>query len=194
MTNEIARLAKPIAGLLLKAGMTDCTVLVSAGKVGLMRGLYAADIIPGDDRQRDLFSDMGEPLEAKIERATESWKGVDVDKFMADIRDPEEPETDIPAEPKRRTYQRNGRRMTEALMVDTHARIGKAQGYCSRCDIERSLVRLTGRTREDVRDAVNRIAERMQITCVKSNSYRYYPRSLRDKIIDMAMSDLEVTR
>lgn len=182
MTNEIARLAKPIAGLLLKAGMKDCTVLVSAGKVGLMRGLYSADIIPGDDRQRDFFSELERldpiPLSENLAYAAE-----DGDNAL-----------EHQAQPKRRTYQRNGRRMTEALIVDTHARIGKAQGYCSRCDIERSLVRLTGRTREDVRDAVNRIAERMQITCVKSNSYRYYPRSLRDKIIDMAMSALEVTR
>lgn len=179
MNNEISRLARPIAGLLLKAGMNDCTVLVSAGKVGLMRGLYAADIIPGDDCQCDLFSEL---------------ERLDPMPHLADVAEAGDNALEHQEQPKRRTYQRNGRRMTEALMVDTHARIGKAQGYCSRCDIERSLVRLTGRTREDVRDAVNRIAERMQITCVKSNSYRYYPRSLRDKIIDMAMSALEVTR
>lgn len=93
--------------------------------------------------------------------------------------------------PARRHYQRNGRRMTEALMVDTHTKVGKKQGYCNRGDIERSLVRITGRSREDVREAVNRIAERMQITCVKSRSYRYYPRSLRAKIINDATQELE---
>ena len=93
--------------------------------------------------------------------------------------------------PARRHYQRNGRRMTEALMVDTPTKVGKKQGYCNRNDIERSLVRITGRSREDVREAVNRIAERMQITCVKSRSYRYYPRSLRAKIINDATQELE---
>lgn len=94
-------------------------------------------------------------------------------------------------QPKRRTYQRNGKRMVEALLVDTHQRIGKAQGYCARSDIERSLVRLTGRSREDVREAVNRIAERMQLTCVKSRSYRYYPRALRDRIVNESREELQ---
>ena len=34
-----------------------------------------------------------EPMEEKIKRATESWKGVDVDKFMADVRGTEPEET-----------------------------------------------------------------------------------------------------
>lgn len=92
---------------------------------------------------------------------------------------------------RRRHYQRNAKRMTEALMVDTPTKVGKKQGYCNRNDIERTLVRITGRNREDVREAVNRIAERMQITCVKSRSYRYYPRSLRAKIINDATQELE---
>lgn len=93
--------------------------------------------------------------------------------------------------PARRHYQRNGKRMADALMVPTYQKVGKKQGYCNRGDIERSLVRITGRSREDVREAVNRIAERMQITCVKSRSYRYYPRSLRAKIINDACQELE---
>lgn len=93
--------------------------------------------------------------------------------------------------PARRHYQRNGKRMADALMVPTYQKVGKKQGYCNRGDIERSLVRITGRSREDVREAVNRIAERMQITCVKSRSYRYYPRSLRAKIINDATQELE---
>lgn len=94
-------------------------------------------------------------------------------------------------QPERRHYQRTAKRMTEALMVDTYTKVGKKQGYCNRGDIERTLVRITGRSREDVREAVNRIAERMQITCVKSRSYRYYPRSLRSKIINDACQELE---
>ena len=94
-------------------------------------------------------------------------------------------------QPKRRTYQRNGKRMTEAMMVDTYTKMGKAQGYCARNDIERTLARITGRSREDVREAVNRTAQAMQITCVKSRSYRYYPRSLRAKIINLAVEELE---
>jgi hypothetical protein len=83
--------------------------------------------------------------------------------------------------------------MTECLLVDTAERLGKAQGFCARNDIERSIARTTGRSREDVREAVNRIAERMQITCVKSRSYRYYPRSLRAKIINEAVELLKAS-
>ena len=93
--------------------------------------------------------------------------------------------------PKTRHYARNPKRMTECLMVDTPERLGRAQGFCARNDIERSIARITGRSREDVRDTVNRIAQRMQITCVKSRSYRYYPKSLRNAIVNAACEELE---
>ena len=94
-------------------------------------------------------------------------------------------------QPVRRNYHRNPKRMTEHLAITSAERVGKAQGFCARNDIERSVARLTGRTREDVREAVNRIASRMQITCVKSRSYRYYPRSQRKAIVDAAIEELE---
>lgn len=150
----------------------------------------------GVNLPRDLFSDLeqqqpqlfegikDEPLDDKIKRASASWKGVDVDKFMDDIRG-REPET------QRRTYRKNPRPMQEHLAVTSAERVGKAQGFCARNDIERSVARLTGRSREDVRVAVNRVAARMRLTCVKSNSYRYYPRAQRREIVDAAIAELE---
>lgn len=96
-----------------------------------------------------------------------------------------------PQEPVRRHYQRNGKRMTEASVVDTEKKIGKAEGFCNRNDIERSIRRVTGRSPEDIREAVNRVAARMQLVCVKSRSYRYYQRSKRDDIINAAFVELD---
>ena len=93
--------------------------------------------------------------------------------------------------PKSRHYTRVGRAMTEHRAVASSEKLGRAQGFCNRTDIERTIVRLTGRNREDVREAVNRIAERMQITCVMSNSYRYYPKSQRNAIVNAAIDELE---
>lgn len=103
----------------------------------------AAMLTPEQERQPDLFSDIGltkEPMEEKIKRATESWKGVDVDKFMADVREPEEPETDIPAEPKRRTWKRLGVQMKDEAIVAAE-KVGRKSGWCQRSDIERSILR-----------------------------------------------------
>lgn len=130
---------------------------------------------------RDLFSDLPE----------ETWETTNTADLTAEKQTDKELYTQQRETPKTRTYTRNGKRMTEALLVNTTERIGKANGYCARNDIERTLVRITGRNREDVREAVNRVAEAMQLTCVKSRSYRYYPRSLRDKIINASCEILE---
>ena len=125
---------------------------------------------------RDLFSDIfGEsPLE-------------DLDNLT--VRPKEETPEAAPAKAQRH-YQRNAKRMEEHLAVASSDKLGRAQGFCARNDIERSIARITGRSREDVRDAVNRIAQRMQITCVKSRSYRYYPKSLRNAIVNAACEEL----
>ena len=123
---------------------------------------------------RDLFSDLDEPQQMLFEGIKEKIEHVE-----------ESPE------PERKHYHRNAKRMQEHIAISTSERIGKAQGFCARNDIERSIARLTGRTREDVREAVNRVAERMQLTCVKSNSYRYYPKSMRDAIINASCEELE---
>ena len=130
---------------------------------------------------RDLFSDL---YAAAAERP-EMGESTAVRQTVEEVPAREE-ET-----PKTRHYARNPKRMTECLLVDTPERLGRAQGFCARNDIERSIARITGRSREDVRDAVNRIAQRMQITCVKSRSYRYYPKSLRNAIVDAACEELE---
>lgn len=132
---------------------------------------------------RDLFSDLYAAAAERPETGEISAVQQEVEQVPA-----REEET-----PKTRHYARNPKRMTECLLVDTPERLGKAQGFCARNDIERSIARTTGRSREDVREAVNRIAERMQITCVKSRSYRYYPRSLRAKIINEAVELLKAS-
>jgi hypothetical protein len=132
---------------------------------------------------RDLFSDL---YAAAAERP-EMGESTAVRQTVEEV-----PAQEVEA-PKTRHYARNPKRMTECLLVDTAERLGKAQGFCARNDIERSIARTTGRSREDVREAVNRIAERMQITCVKSRSYRYYPRSLRAKIINEAVELLKAS-
>ena len=90
----------------------------------------------------------------------------------------------IKGTPQRRERRNIATRMTEHLSVSTTDTVGKAEGFCIRNDIERRVADLTGRTREDVREALNRVADDMRITCVVSKGYRYYPRSLRAKIID----------
>ena len=155
----------------------------------------AAMLTPEQERQPDLFSDMGltkEPMEEKIKRATESWKGVDVDKFMADVRgtELEEPETDIPAEPKRRTWKRLGVQMKDEAIVAAE-KVGRKSGWCQRSDIERSLQRRNPeRSREDIREAVNGAVEELGLTCVKYNSYRFYRTADRGRIIARSMAKL----
>lgn len=155
----------------------------------------AAMLTPEQERQPDLFSDMGltkEPMGEKIKRATESWKGVDVDKFMADVRgtEPEEPETDIPAEPKRRTWKRLGVQMKDEAIVAAE-KVGRKSGWCQRSDIERSLQRRNPeRSREDIREAVNGAVEELGLTCVKYNSYRFYRTADRGRIIARSMAKL----
>jgi hypothetical protein len=140
--------------------------------------------------QPDLFSGLADLESGEFARESNDREGILTERGH-DGQVEESAYTPYHEQPKRRTYQRNAKRMTEAMMVDTYAKMGKAQGYCARNDIERTLVRITGRNREDVREAVNRTAELMQVTCVKSRSYRYYPRSLRAKIINVAVEELE---
>ena len=129
----------------------------------------------GVNLPRDLFSDLEQPQPQLFEGIRAAGQAVP---------DPQE-------EPARRTYRKNPRPMQEHLAVSTQDRVGKAQGFCARNDIERSVARWTGRNREDVREAVNRVAARMRLTCVKSNSYRYYPRAQRREIVDAAIAELE---
>ena len=93
--------------------------------------------------------------------------------------------------PKSRHYTRVGRAMTEHRAVASSEKLGRAQGFCNRTDIERTIVRLTGRNREDVREAVNAVADALQLVCIKSGGYRYYNRDRRSEIVDKSIKMLE---
>lgn len=165
----------------------------------------AAMLTPEQERQPDLFTAMGltkEPMEEKIKRATKSWKGVDVDKFMADVRgiepeEPEEPETDIPwgpatvaREPQRRTWKKLTVQMKDTAIVAAE-KVGRKSGWCQRSDIERSLQRRNPeRSREEIREAVNAAVDELGLTCVKYNSYRFYRTADRGRIIARSLAKL----
>jgi len=133
---------------------------------------------------RDLFSDIEQEQKTELEGAVIKQDESEEQPMVMKLAEHPVPE--------RRHYQRNSKRMQEHLAVSTAERVGKAQGFCSRSDIERSIARMSGRNREDVREAVNRVAGRMQLTCIKSRSYRYYPKSQRDAIINASIRELKV--
>lgn len=130
---------------------------------------------------RDLFSDLVDIANEKPFVGDSAANLAPDDKLSA-----AEEET-----PKMRRYSRVGRAMLEHRAVESTQHLGRAQGFCNRTDIERSVVRLTGRSREDVREAVNRVAENLQIVCIKSGGYRYYNRERRREIVDKSIKMLE---
>ena len=138
----------------------------------------AAMLTPEQERQPDLFSDMGltkEPMAPAVEALT---------------IEPEELETDIPAEPQRRTWKRLGVQMKDEAIVAAE-KVGRKSGWCQRSDIERSLQRRNPeRSREDIREAVNAAVKEMRLTCVKYNSYRFYRTADRGLIIASALARL----
>ena len=138
----------------------------------------AAMLTPEQERQPDLFSDMGltkEPMAPAVEALT---------------IEPEEPETDIPAEPQRRTWKRLGVQMKDEAIVAAE-KVGRKSGWCQRSDIERSLQRRNPeRSREEIREAVNAAVKDMRLTCVKYNSYRFYRTADRGLIIASALARL----
>ena len=138
----------------------------------------AAMLTPEQERQPDLFSDMGltkEPMAPAVEALT---------------IEPEEPETDIPAEPQRRTWKRLGVQMKDEAIVAAE-KVGRKSGWCQRSDIERSILRrmpMCGR--EEIREAVNGAVGELGLTCVKYNSYRFYRTADRGLIIAAALARL----
>ena len=138
----------------------------------------AAMLTPEQERQPNLFSDMGltkEPMAPAVEALT---------------IEPEEPETDIPAEPPRKTWKRLGVQMKDEAIVAAE-KVGRKSGWCQRSDIERSLQRRNPeRSREDIREAVNAAVKDMRLTCVKYNSYRFYRTSDRGRIIARSLAKL----
>lgn len=123
----------------------------------------------------DLFSELDKIAEAE-----------NLQSMVVDCSDPET-QTIVSKRPRRNIATR----MTEHLSVSTTSNVGKAEGFCIRNDIERRVADITGRSREDVREALNRVADDMRITCVVSKGYRYYPRGQRSEIIDRTCEMLE---
>ena len=127
--------------------------------------------------QPDLFSQMGLTTDDTMGR---------VDDLVASVR----PETDIPAEPQRRTWKRVGVQMKDEAIVAAE-KVGRKSGWCQRSDIERSLQRRNPeRSREEIREAVNAAVKEMRLTCVKYNSYRFYRTADRGLIIASVMARL----
>lgn len=138
----------------------------------------AAMLTPEDKAQPDLFTAMGitkEPIAPAVEALT---------------IEPEEPETDIPAEPKRRTWKKLSVQMKDEAIVAAE-KVGRKSGWCQRSDIERSILRrmpMCGR--EEIREAVNGAVDELGLTCVKYNSYRFYRTADRGRIIARSLAKL----
>lgn len=142
----------------------------------------AAMLTPEQDRQPDLFTAMGLTKPYHDEDGTLRYK--------TEAIEPEEPETDIPAEPQRRTWKRLGVQMKDTAIVAAE-KVGRKSGWCQRSDIERSLQRRNPeRTREDIREAVNAAVDELGLTCVKYNSYRFYRTADRGRIIARSLAKL----
>lgn len=138
----------------------------------------AAMLTPEQERQPDLFTAMGltkEPMAPAVEALT---------------IEPEEPETDVPAEPQRRTWKKLSVQMKDEAIVAAE-KVGRKSGWCQRSDIERSLQRRNPeRSREDIREAVNAAVDELGLTCVKYNSYRFYRTADRGRIIARSLAKL----
>ena len=135
--------------------------------------------------QPDLFSQMGiadEPVMPQVEETLRiTVRGEDIIK---------EAERIDASRVQRRIYKRVGCKMRDEAIVSAN-KVGRAQGYCQRSDIERSLLRKNPeRSREEIREAVNAAVEELGLTCIVFNSYRYYRRSARGLIIAKATAKL----
>lgn len=87
-------------------------------------------------------------------------------------------------------YRHVGMKMQEDGMVRLTNRIGKKEGFCRRESIEKTLVRTTGRTPEDVREAVNDVVQKMHLTCFFWHKYRFYRTIDRQHLMDAATDKL----
>jgi len=124
--------------------------------------------------QPDLFSQMGLTDESPVD---------DFCDFVAGLNPP-------PTIPQKRVYNRVGCKMRDEAIVAA-SKVGRAQGYCQRSDIERSLRRNEpNRTREEIREAVNAAVAELGLTCIVFNSYRFYRKADRKRIIAIATAKL----
>lgn len=124
--------------------------------------------------QPDLFSQMG----------------IADDDTLAEVDALVEAARPQPESPARRVYQRVACKMKDEAIVAAN-KVGKAQGYCQRSDIERSLRRTNPeRSREEIREAVNAAVAELGLTCIVYNSYRYYRKADRGRVIAIATAKL----
>ena len=125
--------------------------------------------------QPDLFSQMGLTTSDTMDQ---------VDELVASVHPDAKPET------MRRIYKRVGCKMRDEAIVAAN-KVGRAQGYCQRSDIERSLRRTNPeRSREEIREAVNAAVAELGLTCIVYNSYRYYRKVDRGRVIAIATAKL----
>ena len=143
--------------------------------------------LPQPDLFSGLFDGFGAQTVEQNNARMRAENGQNNDELPAAEELPQ-PQEDAP---KSRHYTRVGRAMTEHRAVASSEKLGRAQGFCNRTDIERTIVRLTGRNREDVRDAVNAVADALQLVCIKSGGYRYYNRDRRAEIVTKSCQQLE---
>lgn len=131
--------------------------------------------------QPDLFSQMGIADDDMIERATQALT-TKAPQLHSDVNPI--------SYPVRRIYKRVGCKMRDEAIVSAN-KVGRAQGYCQRSDIERSMRRdFQYRTREEIREAVNAAVAELGLTCIVFNSYRFYRRADRKRILETATKNL----
>ena len=171
----------------------------------------AAMLTPEQERQPDLFSDMGltkEPMAPAVEALTigpkpQLFEGIRKERIVSvnggDIIKEAEAIEAVKiarsvgpgkAPEPRKTWKRLGVQMKDEAIVAAE-KVGRKSGWCQRSDIERSLQRRNPeRSREDIREAVNAAVKEMRLTCVKYNSYRFYRTADRGLIIASALARL----
>lgn len=127
----------------------------------------------------DLFSQIDEAAGAPMQ------KGITAAQEIAEASD-ESPRQ------MQRCYSRVSCKMKDDIIVAAPAmKVGRATGYCQRSDIERTLKRLNpDSSREDIREAVNAAVAELGLMCVTHNSYRFYRRNDRGRIIEIATAKL----
>lgn len=170
---DLARLLLQLADEMEAAGVTQHTELL-AEPVRRVNGGIAVTI-PGPD----LFSEMDRIAEAqRIEQEREA----EMQRINATTAAFER----LTEEPYKRTYNRVGIPMADNMNVTLSGRVRKADGFCQRSNIERTMVRTTGNTRESVRDAINAAAAQLRLTCFRVDGYRYYRIIDRAPLMEMA--------
>lgn len=153
----------------------------------------AAMLTPEQERQPDLFSDMGltkEPMAPAVEALTIEPRPQLFEGLCKALDEAvEEAKIVGPGKP-RKTWKRLGVQMKDEAIVAAE-KVGRKSGWCQRSDIERSILRrmpMCGR--EEIREAVNGAVGELGLTCVKYNSYRFYRTSDRGRIIARSLAKL----